>query len=92
MTKGVNPATEAAAPFLAEKQKAVALGICREDNLSAIATRDDLIKTTSKMDAWFAGHEAFIASKNQSCLLLDLALIFVFVSNICLDPTPAPSF
>jgi hypothetical protein len=52
----VNTVAEPAGPFLEEEVESIPIVVGQKNVLTAIATKDDVIKPTWEMDAWFACH------------------------------------
>jgi hypothetical protein len=58
--EGVDAVTEPAGSFLEEEIKTVPVIISEENGLTAVTPKDDVVKSTGEMDAWFASHVEII--------------------------------
>jgi hypothetical protein len=54
--KGVNPIAKAESTFLKQEVKTTVVGVGQKNILPTVAPEDNMIKSTRKMDAWFACH------------------------------------
>ena len=54
--EGVNPVAKAESPFLKQEVKAAVVSVGQKNILPAVAPEDNMIKSTRKVDAWFACH------------------------------------
>lgn len=61
-TERMNAVTKSDGAFLKQKVETVAVSVGKEDGLTAVTPKNDVIKPTGQMYAWFACHEAKIPS------------------------------
>lgn len=52
--KGVNPIAKAEGAFLKQEVEMKAVSVGQKNNLPPVAPEDNMIKSTRKLDAWFA--------------------------------------
>jgi len=74
----VNPIAKPVGPFLKQKVKSIAVSVSQKDVLPAVAPKNDVIKSTRKVDASFTCHGCEHTAKALTCQHGSLTL-FLFV-------------
>jgi hypothetical protein len=54
--EGVNPIAKAEGPFLKQEVETTVVSVGQKNILPTVAPEDNMIKSTRKVDAWFACH------------------------------------
>jgi hypothetical protein len=69
LAKSQHPVAEPLNSFLDEKRKPAVVRVVKEDVLSGISTKNDVIQRAGIMNAWFAWHGIKIASISKLAIL-----------------------
>jgi hypothetical protein len=63
--KGVNPIAEPVGTFLKQEVKSIAVSVGQKYVLPTVTSKNNVIKSTWKMDAWFTCHGGNISLELQ---------------------------